>query len=217
MSTKLGVGLSGQGALLRGTGTDASAPAAKLIVISGLPGTGKSTIAEQLGAGLGIPVFAKDWLEAALLLSGAVRHDQLGRVGYELLTTLAQRQLALGQSAILDSVASSIAIRTTWMQLANDHGADFYVIECICSDPETHRRRIEGRTRSIPGWHELAWADVERTSSQFAPWNEHRVVLDSMDSPETNIAAAFRHLAERPAGTVHEVSPNATGGSPWPS
>ena len=38
----------------------------KLIVFSGLPGTGKSTIAEAVGRELGIPVFAKDWVEGAL-------------------------------------------------------------------------------------------------------------------------------------------------------
>ena len=39
----------------------------KLIVFSGLPGTGKSALAEAVGRELGIPVFAKDWLEATLL------------------------------------------------------------------------------------------------------------------------------------------------------
>ena len=39
----------------------------KLIIFSGLPGTGKSTLAEAIGQNLGISVFAKDWLEATLV------------------------------------------------------------------------------------------------------------------------------------------------------
>lgn len=39
----------------------------KLIIFSGLPGTGKSTLAENVGRQLSIPVFAKDWLEATLV------------------------------------------------------------------------------------------------------------------------------------------------------
>ena len=82
----------------------------KLIIFSGLPGTGKSTLAKAVGRHPLIPVFAKDWLEATLLRSELVpSHPDkpLGSAGYQLLTTLAERQLLLGQSVTLDSVAST--------------------------------------------------------------------------------------------------------------
>jgi len=137
----------------------------KLIVFSGLPGTGKSILAESIGKQLNIPVFSKDWLEATLLRNGlqaTSNEKSLGYVGYELLTVLAERQLILGQSVILDSVASTQAIRAIWKDLAKQYGADRRVIECICSDELTHRSRLMTRERNIPGWHELEWSDVEK-------------------------------------------------------
>lgn len=153
----------------------------QLIVFSGLPGTGKTALAEALGRELGIPVFAKDWLEATLLCNGliaAAEDKPLGYAGYELLTLLAERQLMLNQSAILDSVAGTRSIRDQWSRLAERYKADWRVIECICSDEMLHRTRLGGRQRGIPGWRELQWADVEKVKQYYLPWEGERLVLD---------------------------------------
>ena len=153
----------------------------KLIVFSGLPGTGKSTLAEDVGRNLGIPVFAKDWLEATLIrseLKATNEQISLSFAGYELLTILAERQLMLGQSVILDSVAASQTIRNTWHRLSDQYTADWRVIECCCSDEALHQARLKDRQRNIPGWHELAWSEVERVKRYYVPWQEERLVLD---------------------------------------
>jgi MoxR-like ATPase len=73
----------------------------RLIVMAGLPGTGKSCIAEAVGRELGSPVFAKDWLEAALRRVGLAQTLEtahlLGYIGYELLSALAAAPI--GESA----------------------------------------------------------------------------------------------------------------------
>ncbi|HET9907597.1 MAG TPA: AAA family ATPase [Anaerolineales bacterium] len=164
----------------------------RLIIFSGLPGTGKSTLAEAVGRGLSVPVFAKDWLEATLLRSGLKATDDraLGFAGYELLTILAERQLMLEQSVILDSVAASQTIRSTWHKLSDQYAAQYRVIECICSDEELHRSRLHGRKRNIPGWHELEWSEVERVKRYYFPWEGERLVLDMTQSFTENFLKA---------------------------
>jgi predicted kinase len=173
----------------------------QLIIFSGLPGTGKSTLAEQAARTLNIPVFAKDWLEGALkkhgVISGIDSAGQpipLGYVGYELLSTLARRQLQLDQSVILDSVASTTSIREGWRSLAWEFGARWRVIECICSDESIHRARLASRQRGIPGWHELDWSEVERVKSYYAPWDEDHLTVDSVQPFEINLKAVLRYL-----------------------
>lgn len=165
----------------------------KMIVFSGLPGTGKSMLAEAVGKHLGIPVFAKDWLEASLLKSGLkpiMMENLLGFAGYDLLTTLAERQLMLNQSVILDSVASTQTIRNTWRELAKQFNAEWRVIECFCSDESLHRSRLQLRKRNIPGWHELKWSDVQGVKQRYAPWEEERLTLDMVHPFEENYAKA---------------------------
>jgi predicted kinase len=167
------------------------------IVFTGLPGAGKSTVAEALGRALKIPVFAKDWLEAAIRRCNEADQSlsNLGSIGYELLTTLASRQLYLGQSVMLDSVARTESIRAQWRDLAARHRVQWRVIECICSDESIHRARLEQRQRNIPGWPELTWAEVERVRAYYAPWMEDRLVLDTINPFDENIVAALRYVS----------------------
>ena len=169
----------------------------QLIVFTGLPGTGKTSIAEAVARELGIPIFAKDWLEATLIrceLQSSKNGPPLGSAGYQLLTTLAERQLQVGQSVILDSVASTLSIRAEWRALAGTYQAEWRVIECICSDEAAQRDRLNVRQRGIPGWHELDWSEVERVKAYYAPWEEERLILDAVNPVEDNIAAAMRYL-----------------------
>ncbi|HTP09419.1 MAG TPA: AAA family ATPase [Anaerolineae bacterium] len=175
-----------------------------MIIFTGLPGTGKSSIAEAVARELSIPIFAKDWLEATLIrcrLQPAEGAPSLGSAGYQLLTTLAERQLQLGQSVILDSVASTLSIRTEWRALAQTYQAKWRAIECICSDEATHRDRMNVRRRGIPGWHELDWSEVERVKAYYAPWDEERLILDAVQPLEENIAAALRYLRVQSIGS----------------
>jgi len=168
----------------------------KLIVFSGLPGTGKSTLAEAVGMYLGIPVFAKDWLEASLLqseLRPTVKEKTLGSAGYELLTVLAQRQLMLGQSVILDSVAATKTIRSEWRKLAKRYQAEWRVIECVCSDESLHQSRLKVRRRRIPGWHELEWSEVERVKQYYVPWRSDHLTLDMLNLFKWNLAKAIAY------------------------
>jgi hypothetical protein len=58
-----------------------------------------------------------------------------------------------------------------------------------------HRRRLEGRTRDIEGFTEPKWEAVERLREEFAPWTDHRLVLDAVTDVSSNVAATVEFLA----------------------
>jgi predicted kinase len=169
--------------------------AARLIVFSGLPGAGKSTLAEAAGRELGVPVFAVDWLLGSLTPFGGYHLQELFAMGGELLTTLAYRQLALGQSAILDFPAEDLVTRARWRSLAGAAGAEFRVVVCVCSDRELHRARLEGRERGIPGWHDAGnWANVERRLAEFPPWTGAALTVDAVEPLSVNLATVLEYV-----------------------
>jgi 8-oxo-dGTP pyrophosphatase MutT (NUDIX family)/predicted kinase len=146
-----------------------------LVLVTGLQGTGKSTVAELVADLLGAPALAHDWamsglrpfpqIEATLDAMDPRGH---GPVGWSLLRALAHSQLRRGSSVVLDGVARAPQVEDLRL-LAAETGARFTVIMTECSDVELHRSRVEGRQRQIPGWYELDWSHVERARQSWDP------------------------------------------------
>lgn len=71
------------------------------------------------------------------------------------------------------------------------------MVECVCSDLDVHRSRVDGRRRETPGWYELTWERVERGRRHYRPLDEPEARVDAVRPVEDNLAAVRRYLAER--------------------
>jgi predicted kinase len=163
-----------------------------LVLITGVPGSGKSTVAEVAGRALGAPVLAHDWAMSGLRPFPEVQAvlDTMGfrghrGVGWSLLWALARSQLRMGSSVVLDGVARQPEVEGT-RQVAAEEGVGCAVVMTSCPDAGVHRARIEGRQRQIPHWYELDWDHVERARSSWVPPPGLDLVLDTGASLEAN-------------------------------
>jgi predicted kinase len=172
-----------------------------LVLVTGLPGTGKSTVAAVAADVLGTAVIAHDWAMSGLrpypAIQAALNDVEWGHrlVGWSILAALARAQLVENRSVVLDGVARA-AQRDQCGAVARDVGATFVVITTECSDRAAHRSRILGRQRLIPDWYELRWEGVEHA---IADWEQHRgdLKLDAAQPWPENEAALRRFLADR--------------------
>ena len=170
-----------------------------LVVVSGWTGAGKSTIADVVAHELGATVASFDWVMSALRAlpevwaEVEVPVERQRRVGWNLLSRVAEQQLRRGGSCVLDLVARP-APRREWEALAGRYEAWFGVIECTCSDADVHRSRVVGRDRAIPSWYELGWDQVERGRRRYVPLDGPKLELDAVEPLEHNIAAVRRWL-----------------------
>lgn len=164
---------------------------ARIIIIGGLPGTGKTTIANNLANAMGSVTYTKDLLEAAVVRSGLANANELKGVGYELLKTLALNCFNSGNSPILDCIAPAQRVSLYWEDLLE---LPIKYLECTCSNESLHQQRLESRERGIEGWYELTWQDVLGIKQQYKPFQKSRLILDSVDSLDENTIKALDYV-----------------------
>lgn len=169
-----------------------------LILMAGLPGSGKSTIAWGLAKRLDIGVLATDVVEAALRRVG-YQPNSTGAASYLAVEALADAQLSLGHSVIIDAVNPVEPARQMWRSLASRQQAPLYIIECVCEDQSIHRTRVEGRVRAIQGLDEISWEHVQRRRANYEAWQDRRLVLRTdLFGPDELIQRALAYVAEAP-------------------
>jgi predicted kinase len=147
-----------------------------LIILAGLPGTGKTTIARELAtAAEGVHVRI-DSIEQALRDSG-LSDDAMRGAGYRAGYAIAEDNLRLGRIVIADSVNPIAASRDAWRAAATRAGVRALDVEVICSDVAAHRRRVETRRPDIPGHRVPEWQEV--IDRHYEPWTTDRLLIDS--------------------------------------
>jgi predicted kinase len=119
-----------------------------LVIFSGLPGTGKTTIAMSLARRLGAVYLRADTIEQAMREWG-LTDSQIGGMGYGVSYCLATENLKLGLPVIADSVNPWPVTREAWRDAAELAGSAFLEVEIVCSDEAAHRKRVEQRQADI--------------------------------------------------------------------
>jgi predicted kinase len=172
-----------------------------LVLVTGLPGTGKSRVAEAAAEALRAAVLGHDWAMSGLRpyqelqdVLDAMEPSGHRVVGWSILNALAAAQLRAGRSVVLDGVARRSEIAAC-REKAQREDSRFVMIATQCSDRALHRSRIEGRQRSIPNWYEVGWSGVERALHVWEQPEHAHLYLDAADSWDANaalLASLFR-------------------------
>jgi predicted kinase len=147
-----------------------------LVVLAGLPGTGKSAIALGLAARMRAVYLRIDTIEQAIRNSPGVR-QAINEEGYRVAYAVAEDNLRLGQIVISDSVNPVEETRDAWRLVANLTNSILIEVEIICSDAAAHRLRVETRKVGIPGLKLPTWEEV--LAHEYQPWNRDHIVIDT--------------------------------------
>jgi predicted kinase len=125
-----------------------SAPARRIVLVSGPPGAGKSTLARPLAAALALPLLTKDAIKESLADSlglgdgSAAWSSKLGAAAMELMWKLAAQAPAAVLEANFRPYSDYERARVEGL------AASVVEVHCACSPQEAARRYTERGTRA---------------------------------------------------------------------
>jgi predicted kinase len=164
-------------------------PKSLLIVFSGLPGTGKTSIARDLAARIDAVYLRIDTIEQAIRDSPGV-NQAINEEGYRVAYALAEDNLRLGRTVISDSVNPIQESRDAWIKVGRLTNSSILEVEIICTDPDSHRQRVETREPNIPGLRPPTWQDV--LAREYHPWNRDHIIIDTAHKTVTDCASELQ-------------------------
>jgi len=170
-------------------------PPLTLVLMAGLPGTGKTTLALALGQRLRWPVIDKDSLKSPLLSIG-IQNEFAGPASYVLMLEIAHDLLVQQRlSVILDSPARYPSVLERVRALTCSVKAHLKIIYCMAHQ-EIRNQRIRSRVARPSQWN--IDTDTQLTNEQerqmFAHLPADTLVLDTQHTFEECIVEGLAYL-----------------------
>ena len=145
-----------------------------LYIFSGLPGSGKTTLAREIARRIRAAYFRLDTIEHGLREVCALN---VQGEGYRLTYRIAAENLRLGNDVVVDCCNPWAMTRDEWESVAVENGCAFVNVEVACLDEREHRARVEERENDIDGFTLPTWEQVQRRDYQ--PWDRERIRIDT--------------------------------------
>lgn len=148
-----------------------------LVIMSGLPGTGKSWFAESLATALRGRWIRSDEVRKELAglaptsRDDSIYTDALTRQTYDKMLSRARAAIEQGESVVLDATYSKAEQRTQVQQLADDLGSRAVLLCLDVGDEAVIQRRLTARSR-------------EGTDPSDADWNTFKLLRDAFEPPD---------------------------------
>jgi len=186
-----------------------------LIVVAGLPGVGKSFIADKIGKKIDARILRTDEIrkEMAGIPQDEKRYEEFGEGIYDKemgektyleVINRAREFLNNGKSCILDATFSERMYRDLAFNLAEELGVPFLIVECTCPE-EVVIERIKSRVEDGKSISDATISIYRKMKERFEKIEEDeiRVVVDTSGNIELMIerlATYQRTITKIPVG-----------------
>lgn len=180
----------------------------RLIIICGLIGTGKTTLAKEIGEMNGWAVMSSDVVRKELAGIPATRHEytafgkglyssEFTEMTYKRMNEIAEELLRKGKSVVMDACYGKKYQRANVHALARAMNAEFTCVEVVCPEEEVKRRLTE-RIHENGSASDGRWEIFPESKASFEK-------VDEFDKEEHIVADTSASLEELVKQVMHKM------------
>ncbi len=171
----------------------------RLVLVGGLPGSGKSTVARAFAERIGADCLASDVLRKQLAgaepgarlpapVGEGIYTPALSALTYRELLVQAERLLRSGRSVVLDATFGRAAARRRAAALARAVGGTLVPVECRCPAAVARRRLADRGRPGYAGPSDAGWEVRRALLRAYEPFGPEAVRLDTTRPLEEGLA-----------------------------
>jgi predicted kinase len=147
-----------------------------VIIVAGLSGTGKTSLARAIAGEMGLRVISADAVRKSIFEMGSTQYQygegpyssEANRLTYEKMIEMGKSSLDRYGGVVLDATFRRASDCVMARDMASKVGANLRFIECKLS-PESIRVRLEKRTLLKEGLSDATWTTYSHQRNEFEP------------------------------------------------
>lgn len=163
-------------------------------MVTGLPASGKSTIARSLARHLDGSVLSTDRIRKCLL-SRPVYTEEEKELVYTVMFMVAEHLLRRGSTVILDGTFYLRELRKKVYSLVSRTGASLVVVECTCPE-DVVKRRLERRARR-KGLSDADYEVYKKIKKVYEPIHRRHITVDTSHTLDRNVGEIIKNIRAR--------------------
>lgn len=162
-----------------------------LILVCGLPGTGKSTVAKEISKKTKAFLFNTDIIRKEFFPRPAYSQKEKYLV-YEMLFEMVDYYLGRSKKVVLDGTFYKEELRKRVKKIAEKNQSKFAIVEVVCSEKIARCRLNErAKTKCIS---DADFCVYQKIREQFEPIREKHFIIDSAKGIEKQIERFLRNM-----------------------
>lgn len=163
-----------------------------LVLVCGLPGTGKSTLSKNLAREIKATVLRTDVVRKELF-SSPTYTDEEKRLIYDVIFLVAKYLLLAKRNVIMDGTFYRRTLRREVYNIAERTYSKLHVIECICPE-DVIKQRMLRRSKRSRGLSDADFEVYKKIEKVFEPIERGHIKIDTSRSQRESLKDALKAI-----------------------